>query len=329
MKKILCLVLSVLMMFSVVSLVGCGEKETLKLGFGMYSALGEVKNADGETEGTANAVTTIAAVLLDKDGKIVKAAIDTADNEIKFSAKGEAIAPADMQTKTEKGDNYGMKAYAKAPKEWYEQRDAFISVIIGKTIDEVKALQVGDKGNDEVTSAGCTIKITEFIPALEKAVKNAKESSATADDTLKLGVVSSQNEGKNATEDAKGVNDIMTTAVAVALNAKNEITAAKTDAVNTIVEFDAKGVSTTEFGKEIATKYELGDNYGMKAYAKAPKEWYEQADAFDSKLIGKTVDKITDLADNTGKAGDELVTAGCTINVNDMVKAAVKAATVK
>ncbi len=326
MKKFLSLVLSALMIFSVMSLAGCGEKETLKLGFGVVSALTEVKNADAETAGTANAVTTIAAVLLDKDGKIVKAAIDTADNKFGFNAKGEAIAPAEMKTKTELGDDYGMKTYAKAPKEWYEQKDAFISVIIGKTIDEVKALQKGDKGNEEVTSAGCTIKVTEFIPALEEAVANAKESSATADDTLKLGVISSQNEGKNATEDAKGVNDIMTTAVAVALNTDKEITAAKCDAVNTIVEFDVKGVSTTEFGKEIATKYEQGDSYGMKAYAKAPKEWYEQADAFNASLIGKTADKISALADDTGKAGDELVTAGCTINVNDMVKAAIKAA---
>lgn len=328
MKKILCLALTLLMVLSLFSLAGCGAKETLKLGFGVYSALSEVKNADGENDGAADAVTTIAAVLLDKDGKIVKCEFDTANNEIKFSAKGEPVAPAEMKTKTEAGDNYGMKAYAGAKKEWYEQKDAFISVIIGKTIDEVKALEKDGKGNDEVVNAGCTIKITEFIPALEKAVKNAKESAATADDTLKLGVVSSQSEGKNATEEANGANEVMTTAVAVVLNAKNEVVVAKTDAVITGVEFDAKGVSATEFGKEIATKYELGDSYNMKTYGGAAKEWYEQADEFSAKLVGKTADAIAELADNAGKPADELVTAGCTINVNDMVKAAVKAATV-
>ena len=157
MKKILCLALSLLMVFSLCSLVGCGKKATLKLGFGVYSALEDIVNADGENDGKAS------AVLLDKDGKIVKCEFDTAANDIKFSAKGEAIAPAEMSTKAEKGDNYGMKAYGGAKKEWYEQKDAFISVIIGKTIDEVKALKNGDKGNDEVVNAGCTIKITEFI----------------------------------------------------------------------------------------------------------------------------------------------------------------------
>ena len=47
MKKILSLVLSVLMIFALVSLAGCGKEKTLKLGFGVYSALSEVKNADG------------------------------------------------------------------------------------------------------------------------------------------------------------------------------------------------------------------------------------------------------------------------------------------
>lgn len=328
MKKILSLVLALLMVFSLMSLAGCGKSETLKFGFGVHSALSEVKSADGETDGSAGASTTIAAVLLDKDGKIVKCVIDTADNEIKFSAKGEAIAPTEMKTKSEKGDDYGMKAYAKATKEWYEQRDAFVSVVIGKTLDEVKALQNGDKGNDEVVNAGCTIKINDFMLALVKAINNAKDSSATADDTLKLGIVSSQYEGKNATEDAKGVNDIMTTAVAVALNGKNEITAAKTDAVSTAVEFDAKGTSDTEFGKEIATKCELGDKYGMKAYAGAAKEWYEQANEFDAQLIGKTSESISSFADDAGKPNEALTTAGCTINVNDMVKAAIKAASV-
>ena len=329
MKKILSLVLSVLMIFALVSLAGCGKEKTLKLGFGVYSALSEVKNADGETNGEAEASTTVAAVLLDEDGKIVKCAIDTADNKINFTSKGEAVAPAEMLTKDEKGNDYGMKAYGGSAKEWFEQKDAFISVIIGKTIDEVKAMEKDGKGDDTVTKAGCTITITDFVLAVEKAVNNAADSKATADDTLKVGVVSSQSDSKAATADAKGLNEISTTAVAVALNSKNEVTAAKTDDVKTAVEFDTKGVSETEFGKEIATKRELGDNYGMKAYAGATKEWFEQADAFDTNLIGKTADGISALADNTGKAGDELVTAGCTINVNDMVKAAVKAATVK
>ncbi|MBR2039956.1 MAG: hypothetical protein IJ948_01060, partial [Clostridia bacterium] len=292
MKKILSLILAILMIFSVVSLAGCGKAEALKLGFGVTSQLSEVKNADGENNGSAEAVTTVAAVLLDKDGKIVKCAIDTADNTMNFAADGKAVAATEFATKGEKGKDYGMVAYAGAKKEWFEQKDAFISVIIGKTIDEVKALEKDGKGTDEVVNAGCTIKVSEFIPAIEKAVKNAVDSAATADDTLKVGVVTSQSDAKDATAEAKGVNELMTTVVAVALNAKNEITAAKTDAVTTKVEFDTKGASETEFGTAISTKRDAGDNYGMVAYGGAKKEWFEQKDAFISVIIGKTIDEV-------------------------------------
>ena len=329
MKKILSLSLVLLMMFSVFSLAGCGKAEPLKMGLGITAQISEIKNADGETNGSADSVATAAAVLLDKDGKIVKCAIDTANNALAFTSDGKAVVAGELLTKGEKGDNYGMKAYGGAKKEWYEQKDAFISVVIGKTIDEVKALEKDGKGTDEVVNAGCTIKVSEFIPALEEAVKNATESEATADDTLQVGIVTSQSDKKDAVDDAKGLNEFSLTIVAAATDADKKVTASKTDALSFAVEFDTKGVSETEFGKDIATKRDAGDNYGMVAYGGAKKEWYAQADAFDAQILGKTVDDVTALADNTGKAGDDLVTAGCTINVADMIKAAVKAATVK
>ena len=170
MKKILCLALSLLMVFSLCSLVGCGEKETLKLGFGVHSALDEVKNADGENDGTASAVTTIAAVLLDKDSKIVKCVIDTAENEIKFSDKGEAVAPTEMQTKTEKGDDYNMKANSKVAKEWYEQADEFDAKLVGKTADAIAKLADNTgKPADELVTAGCTINVNDMVKAAVKA----------------------------------------------------------------------------------------------------------------------------------------------------------------
>ena len=58
------------------------------------------------------------------------------------------------------------------------------------------------------------------------------------------------------------------------------------------------------------------------------KEWYEQADAFDAACAGLDKDGIAALAIETGYGAETLQTAGCTIHVSDMVKAAVKAATV-
>lgn len=338
MKKLLSVLLCVLMLLSVISLAGCGEsKEALKLGFGVHSYIEEIKNADGETNGNGEATTTVAAVLLDKNGKIVKCDIDTAANAIAFTSKGAFVKADDFKTKYEAGKDYNMVAYGGAKKEWYEQADAFESVVIGKNLEEVKALKNDEnKGNDEVVNAGCTIVISDFIIAIEKAVNNAVDSKATANDTLQLGIVSSQaSDSKDATEEANGLNEVDTTMVAVALNADGEITAATVDAVQTKIEFDTKGVSKTQYGVVITTKRDAGADYSMAKYGNdlngdgTVKEWNEQGNVFAAELVGKKQSDLAGLANDKGYGSDALQTAGCTINVSDMVKAAAKAATVK
>ena len=73
--RIISVVLSVLMLLSLVSLAACGGKsgasssEALKFGMGIYTAVSKATNADGDTNGESEAAHTVAAVLLDKDGK--------------------------------------------------------------------------------------------------------------------------------------------------------------------------------------------------------------------------------------------------------------------
>lgn len=343
MKRIVSLLLAALMLFA---LVGCsGEKpaddktnentpaETLKFGLGVY-AYASGKSATDEANGEGEAVITAAAVLLDKDGKIVKCALDTADNKVAFTADGKFVEAGEFKTKYELGADYNMKTYGNAVKEWFEQADAFESVVAGKTIAEVKALvATGDKGTDEVINAGCTIMIADFVKAVEKAVANAADSAATKDDTLQLGFVSAAS-GKDATDEAAGANDVDTTVVAAALNKDKKVVVAASDALQAKFAFDTKGVTTVEANTAITSKKELGTNYGMAQYGAdlngdgTVKEWFEQAAAFDAALAGKTASEIAALALDTGYGVDALQTAGCTIGVSDMVKAAQKAATV-
>ncbi len=324
MKKLLSILLMAILVATLFSFAGCSKPETLKFGLGTYAYTENVASAKGTKNGGLDVVSTIAAVLVDKDSKIVKAEIDCADCTLNFNEKGEFVEIAEFKTKLEKGADYGMVAYAGAKKEWFEQADAFEGVVAGKTIDEVKALVANEgKGTDEVINAGCTIVIADFVKALEKAVANAKDSAATAEDALKIGVESSQT-GKNATADNAGSNEVETTFTAAAI-ADGKVTAAVTDAYQAVASFDAKGVTSTK-AEAIATKLEKGSDYGMVAYGGAKKEWFEQAAAFDAELIGKDASEIAALATAEGKPVDALVTAGCTIYVNGMVKAAVKAA---
>lgn len=332
MKKLLSAVLSVLMLLSVVTLAGCGDEtqersgETLKLGLGVHSYIEKIENAEGDKKGGGEATTTVAAVLLDKNGKIVKCALDTAANPINFTSDGKAEKAGEMKTKYEKGKDYGMVAYGGAKKEWYEQADAFVSVVKGKNLAEVKALMTEDKkGTQAVIDAGCTITVSDFVIAIEKAVNNAADSKAVAKDDLKVGIVSTQST-TDASGDKDGSNSIETTIVVAALGKDGKVTASTNDCVATEIKFDSKGASKTQFGVSITTKRTAKDEYGMVAHGGAKKEWFEQANAFANAVVGKNADEIAKLEASEGKGSEELQTAGCTIVVSDLVKAAVKAA---
>ncbi|MBQ9957526.1 MAG: hypothetical protein IJO89_00595, partial [Clostridia bacterium] len=66
MKKLLCLIISIIMVFSLTCLVGCSDKEngatetadTLKFGLGINAKLENITSADGDTTGNAKASVT-------------------------------------------------------------------------------------------------------------------------------------------------------------------------------------------------------------------------------------------------------------------------------
>jgi hypothetical protein len=342
MKKFLSIAIAIIMVAGVLFLVGCdkGPEDSntdapanLKFGLGVVAAYGEVKDASDEGNGEGEVVVNVASVLVDSEGKIVKCVLDCADNKAQFTAEGTAVEAGEFKTKYEMGDDYNMVTYGGAKAEWYAQADAFAGLTVGKTLDEVKALMAEDyKGTDEVVNAGCTIYVSDFVKAIEAAYNNAADSKATADSTLKLGVVTAQT-NKDVTDEADGEIELATTVVATALDAEGKVIVAATDVASAKLTFDAKGVSTTDTTAAIATKKGLGKDYNMAAYGNdlngdgVVKEWFEQADAFNAALVGKNATEIGALAVETGYGAADLQTAGCTIHVGDMVKAAVKAAT--
>lgn len=349
MKKIISLLLVV---FMVVSFAACGTKPTtdenngddvataLKFGVGIVASYGDAKDADGDTNGECKAETTAVAVLLDDAGKIVDIAIDSVDAKAAWTSEGVASATEEVKTKYELGTAYNMAAYGKKHDgtdgkvlEWFEQIDAFVATAKGKTLDEVKAF-VGEDTytTGDLAAAGCTISVGSIMAALEEAVKNAAASEATAEDTVKIAFATSV-ENTDATEEKEGSVEFEETIVAAVTDKDGKVVVAKTDCAVVTVTFDTKGVATVDTTAEIKTKLDLGANYNMAAYGKkhdgsdgAVKEWFEQAAAFDAALVGKTASEFASLADADGYGTGDLATAGCTIGISDMIKAADKAA---
>lgn len=119
-----------------------------------------------------------------------------------------------------------------------------------------------------------------------------------------------------------GKCEIALTSAAVTFDDGGKIISCELDAADIEVSYtsDGKAVPMEKF----ATKRELGDSYGMKA-AGAKAEWYEQADAFEKLVEGKTTDEIKALVADNGYGNDDVISAGCTISVEDFVRAIVNA----
>ena len=187
MKKILSVALAVVMLLAVVALAGCTKDKpngeapaTLKFGLGVVANYGEAKETTGEFN------TTAVAVLLDADSKIVSIDLDTAQIKPSWTEDGKKVDVEDFRTKYDKGTDYNMAAFGKKhdgsegkPLEWNAQADAFMAAAKGKTLAEVKALMADDGyAQGDLAAAGCTIHVTDFVAALEKAVANVADSAA-------------------------------------------------------------------------------------------------------------------------------------------------------
>ena len=315
MKKILALTLMILL---VISMVACGnndqnnggntaEPESLKLGLGVLADASSSK-----LEVTIN----YAAVLLDKDGKIVDCEIDTVVASAK-STDGVLALPEEVLTKGEQGDAYGMKAYSGIGKEWYEQAQALADYCVGKTKAEITGIAIGEggKATDDTVKSFATMDISDLVKVVAKACDNAKDLGTKTGDTLKVASTSAA-KGTDATEEADGSFTVSTDICALTVDKDGKVTASVIDAVEPKIAFDKDGTTFTP-SSDLRTKGEKGDEYGMKAYSGIGKEWYEQIEGFCAYLKGKTASEISGIAmGDDGKTTDTDLLATATMAVS-------------
>ena len=249
----------------------------------------------------ASVTHTIAAIVIDKDYKIVSCRIDAIEVKATLTDEGKIDDKPTYQSKAEKGDEYGMLNSpwgGSTLAEWYEQAEAFEAYVVGKTRNEVKDIAVENgKATDVELTAGCTIAVTDFMAAIDKAFASNYMVGLKTNEEITLGVAVSA--------DVKGKSDTVASYTAdfsaVAM-VGGKIQAAIIDSK----EVTAK-ISDGAFGKieDKGTKNEQGDNYGMVAYGGAEYEWYEQAQALADAAIGKEAAEVAGI-------NVDLV-AGCTM----------------
>ena len=301
--------------------------DTVKLGLGIIA---NRNSSSASTEdGFSQTSCTVAAICIDDSGKITKCVIDELEVKTTISASGKITSDLSYQAKTknELKNEYGMEKASSIGKEWYEQVKGFCTYVTGKTLDEIENIAV-DKNEyptDSDLKASVTISIGNFKQALKKAFENATNSGSKKDDKLGLGIVSSIENSKDASQDVGTVQTDITIS-AVTYGTAGNVTANKIDEVRCVTNFDNSGKITTNSSGEIKTKTELGKDYGMKAASSIGKEWNEQAKSLEKLLSGKTITDIGNIAlDESKKPTSSDIKAEVTIAI-DKIKQAIKKA---
>lgn len=326
MKKILVIILATTMVFTFTACSGSGGT-AYKLGMGI------VVNNDSSDTGNAQVDATVAAVVTDADGKIVKASLDCAQTKMAV-ADGVAVKDGvDIRSKMQKGDDYGMKAHSNAISEWYDQANAFCDGIVGKTVDEVTGmeLKINEEGYEVATEleGSCTIAVGDFIAAVEKACNDEYTKEFTADEfTLGIGTVTSvDGSTKDASADEDGSANMYSTFAAVVADADGIIICDLIDAIQPRIAFNKDG-EIGEFTFK-GSKKELKEEYGMLGeHGSQLAEWYDQALCFENYIVGMTPAEVTAIKTIKNEEGHSVATeedadllAGCTISIADFQQA--------
>lgn len=286
----------------------------LKTGLAILCAIDGSENAKH-----ADYDVTLAAVLVDDKGVIQDCIIDSIGTKVAFDATGAITADlaAQILTKNELGDDYGMKKYAGSKYEWYEQAAALASFAVGKTVDQLKNGAIDEsgkapQGSDLASTA--TIYLGGYVDAIAAAVDNAKHLGAQAGDKLHLASISSIGKSVGAATEKNGTAQLDCDVTAMTVK-DGKITSCYIDSVQAKVSFDQAGIITTDLSAEILTKNQLGDKYGMVAWGGAIAEWDQQAAAFAAYVTGKTADEVAGIAVSEGKPADADLSSSVTIAI--------------
>lgn len=153
---------------------------TFTLGLAAISDASESTSVTDDEDAVVKMYTEFGATVVGEDGKIIAAITDMIQPQIKMDEDGKVTDIVFKGTKRELGADYGMVAYGNAIAEWDAQAQAFANYTVGKTAEEVAAIEtkVNDHGYsvpaDETLLASCTMQVTGMMAVLALAATYAR-----------------------------------------------------------------------------------------------------------------------------------------------------------
>lgn len=222
----------------------------------------------------------------------------------------------------------GSNAIDQLPAKIVEANSTEVDVVAGATYTSKAIIYAV---NNALDPAAFPYPAAEEKPAETPAPAPAPVGEAGPIAKFGLGQNIEIGKSKDATADATAVGQADVTIAAVGFDAEGKVASVTIDVAQTKIAFDKDLKVTTDRTAEVKSKKDIGADYGMVKASSIGKEWFEQIEAFENWMIGKTVDEITGLK---VKARDEAhpavpdvpeLTSSVTISV-DAYQAAVEEA---
>jgi len=152
------------------------------VGLGVKTDISKSRDASDEDPAQAQVDTYMSATAFDADGNVVNTIIDVAQVRVAFDEEGQVAADmdAELQTKKERGDDYGMLRVSGIEKEWYEQVEALEEWMAGQSVEDIMNLNVKvvDDAHQHVPDvaeleSSVTVTVEGYLAVVEKASENA------------------------------------------------------------------------------------------------------------------------------------------------------------
>ena len=151
-----------------------GAKATDSLHMAVNASMTDSKNATTDKKGAAQLNVDVTAVT-ENNGVITSCAIDSVQAKVEFDQTGTITTDltAQIKTKHELGDAYGMVAWGGAIAEWNVQTESFCEYVKGKTAEQVANIAVNEstKPTGSDLSSSVTIAIGGFQALIAEALK--------------------------------------------------------------------------------------------------------------------------------------------------------------
>jgi len=155
----------------------------VKLGYSQDVSIAKSKSATDKAAASAQVDCVMAASLFDKSGKVVETIIDNSQIKVAFDKDGKVASDvkAELKTKKELKEGYGMSKASSLKLDWYQQMENFEAWMAGKTIPEIKALKVKTRDASHTAvpdvpelTAQVTITVEAYIASVAESYENSR-----------------------------------------------------------------------------------------------------------------------------------------------------------